>query len=99
MMSFSRKDAITRARELHTHNVEQQQIRETILAEFPGISEKGLRAVVNTAIYGSNTLIDAFITGKIAVAEAIVLARIPDVHIQDLAVQSLVSLGPEKSEL
>jgi len=97
-MAYSRRDAITRARELHTQNASQHQIRDTIRTEFPEISEKGLRAVVNTALYGSNTLIEAFITDKIAVTEAIVLARIPDVHIQDLAVQGLVELGPEDEE-
>jgi hypothetical protein len=95
-MSYSRKDAIAKVKELHGYT--QREIRDIIRIEFPTISEKGLRAVMNAALYGSNTLIDAFINDKIAVTEAIVLARIPDVQIQDLAVQSLVELGPEDPE-
>lgn len=97
-MAYSRQDAIARVKELRSHNTSQRETRDIIREEFPGISEKGLRAVVNAGLYGSDTLINAFIEDKIAVTEAIVLARIPDVHVQDLAVQSLVDLGPEESE-
>ena len=63
-MAFSRKEAVIRAKELHRFNTSQTEIRDTIKKEFPGISEKGLRAVVNASLYGADTLINAFVNDQ-----------------------------------